>query len=199
MQVIVMSEKDYRRRGNSLYSIVLESNITNTRNWLIFIFLFYTLWSNTVNADDLHLVFNGMSHHSNADVRKSYNEKNLGVGIQYDFSGLDKNLLPSVYLGGLNDSFENPSYYIGTGLSHRTRFNNLKSRINIDAGMLLLVMSREYTYKSGRQTTSIVPAALPMLSIGTNTTALNITYIPKIDEMNASVWFMQLKIKLDSF
>ena len=194
-----MPDKDNNNREINLKSLTVSKIILTTKLLFNFITILVTLWCNSVKADNLHLVFNGISHHSNPDVSKKYNERNMGIGIQYDFSDLNKTLIPSVYFGGLNDSFENPSYYIGTGLAHRTRFNSRKQGFNIDVGMLLLVMSREYTLNSRNNGISLVPAALPMLSVGTNATSLNITYIPKIDEMNASVWFMQLKIKLDSF
>jgi len=163
---------------------------------LIIFYLF--MISNLTHANDLHFIINGISHHTNNSSEYKYNESNLGFGLQYDFNNFDKNLVPFINAGGFSDSNENPSYYIGSGLMHRTSVNSYKSNFHIDAGMALFFMSRDRMRNSEIES-SIFPGILPMLSIGTDTTSVNITYIPEIDNMGTSVWFIQLKLKLNSF
>jgi len=43
------------------------------------------------------------------------------------------------------------------------------------------------------------PGVLPVLSVGTKNVALNITYVPKVEPKAEPLWFLQLKVSLNSF
>lgn len=183
-----------------------EKNITNQRSMTkltsIVIMLIFLLGNSSASADELHFVLNGLSHHTKSEPDKKYNEENFGFGLQYDFNNFDRNLVPFLNAGGFYDSNNNPSYYIGSGLTHRTSIRNRKTTFHIDAGVTLFFMSRVYDDASENEYVNgnrIIPGALPVISIGTDTTAVNITYIPEMDETKTSVWFVQLKMKINSF
>ena len=174
----------------------IHKKILFIKNFIFIITL--SILTEQTYANDLHFVINGISHHTSNDPEYKYNENNLGFGIQYDFNEFDRKLVPFLNVGGFSDSNENPSYYIGSGLMHRTSMHSYKSKYHIDAGMTLFFMSRDRKINSQVEN-SIFPGILPMVSIGSDTTSVNITYIPKIDSMDTSVWFIQLKLKLNSF
>lgn len=183
------------------YNGFIKENNFNTKiicikNCLLIIAL--SILTERTSANDLHFVINGISHHTSNEPEYKYNESNIGFGVQYDFNEFDRNLVPFLNVGGFSDSNKNPSYYIGSGLMHRTTMRSYKSDFHIDAGMTMFFMSRDRKTNSEIEN-SIFPGILPMISIGTDTTSVNITYIPKIDNIDTSVWFIQLKLKLNSF
>jgi len=161
------------------------------------ILLISTLYTNSVLAEELHFVINGKSFHSNERPNNKYNERNFGIGAQFDFNNFDKNIVPFLNIGGFSDSNNNPSFYIGGGITHRTNFRNSWKSFHIDAGASAFLMSRVYPATSGEESSSLIPGILPMISIGTESTALNIVYIPDVSVNKASLWFIQLKLKTD--
>ncbi|MDH5485223.1 MAG: hypothetical protein OEY43_08330 [Gammaproteobacteria bacterium] len=142
-------------------------------------------------ADELSLIINGKAIHTAKIAGVKYNERNLGMGLHYQFNQLGKNWYPYIYAGGFSDSKENPSYYMGTGISYRFKTLNFLPGIHIDAGLNSFLMTREDVNDN-----SPFPGVLPMLSIGNKHTAMNIIYIPEIDNKTEEVWFMQLKIRI---
>ena len=168
-------------------------------NYSVILILLSIFIVNTSSAEQLHFVINGKAFHSNERQNNKYNERNFGAGLQYDFDNFDKYFVPFLNIGGFSDSNNNPSYYIGGGLAHRTKFRNRWKNFHIDAGMSAFIMTRLYPQATGEKSNSVIPGILPMISMGTESAALNIVYIPKIEITEESLWFIQLKLKTDVF
>ena len=64
--------------------------------------------------------------------------------------------------------------------------------MHLDAGVVAFVMTRK-SYMDGRP----FPGVLPVVALGTDRVALNITYIPKVDPKMVPIFFFQLKIGLN--
>ena len=164
-------------------------------NALLLTIISTSIYSNISFANDFNLTINGKSFHSEPRPDNKYNEKNLGIGLQYDFTKVDKNLIPYVNAGGFSDSNGNPSYYFGGGLSHRTKFRNRWNTFHFEVGMSAFIMTRMYQNTSGSKVNSMFPGVLPTLSFGTEYTSINVVYIPETDFTKVSVWFVQLKLR----
>lgn len=159
--------------------------------------LISTLIPITVNAatktGSYHVILNGRSIHMNkAPVGTSFNENNVGSGVQYEF----KNSIGSKWVSyatgsAFNDSFNNLSYYAGGG---QTRRYSMSNGWHFDAGYVAFVMARqdvnEYQPFLG---------VLPVASIGTKKIALNMTYVPNINAQFQELIFFQLKVATDNW
>lgn len=165
----------------------------------LMLFIILLVFANNAHSDELYMIVNGKSFHSGEEKYKNYNERNYGLGMQYDFTSFDKDLVPFINVGGFSDSNENPSYYVGGGLTHRTKFRNGLGSFRIDAGLSAFLMSRVQLEDANQENNILIPGILPMLSIGTRQAAVNITYIPETEMTRASLWFVQLKINMNSF
>jgi hypothetical protein len=111
--------------------------------------------------------------------------------VQYDFNMTDSKWIPFVSASGFKDSNKNPSYYAGGGTLRRFAFGEEKNSLHLDAGVVAFLMTRK-GYMDGNP----FPGILPVVVIGTDRVALNITYIPKVDPKMVPIFFFQLKIGL---
>lgn len=144
----------------------------------------------TAAADELSLLINGKARHMGSSATKHLNEKNWGLGLQYDWDRESDKWIPFATVSEFRDSNKNTSYYAGGGAMHRFQFDSA----HVDLGAVGFVMVRK-GYKNGDPFLGVLPA----LSVGTKNVALNITYIPKVEPKAAPLWFFQLKINLSSF
>jgi len=89
------------------------------------------------------------------------------------------------------DSRENISYNLGGGVRKRFHYPWRFPRY-FDLGSAAFVMTRE-TYNEGEP----FPGVLPMASLGGQRLAINVTYVPEVDEQIIPVLFFQLKYALE--
>ena len=160
--------------------------------------LFFILAFSTplVNADSLNVLINGKAIHLEElkNPKEKYNESNWGGGIQYDFTPTENNWTPFASVGGFLDSFEEASYYAGGGAYKRFHPVSAVPGLNVDAGFVAFLMSRK-----DRNDRQPFPGVLPMLSVGTDRVAVNMTYVPKVHPKGSDLFFFQLRIKLKQF
>jgi hypothetical protein len=121
---------------------------------------------------------------------KTLNEKNWGLGLQYDWDRASDKWIPFGTVAGFRDSNSNMSYYAGGGAMYRFQFDSA----HVDLGAIGFVMTRK-DYKNNDPFLGVLPA----LSVGTKNVALNITYVPKVEPKAVPLWFFQLKISLSNF
>jgi hypothetical protein len=138
-------------------------------------------------ANELGLVINGKAIHLEGS---GFNEKNWGVGFEYDYKPKG-DWIPFISASGFKDSNEDMSYYAGGGYKHRIILNRNLDNLHLDLGGFAFLMTRK-DYHDNRP----FPGILPMASIGTDTLALNITYIPKVDPKLVPIVFLQLVYKM---
>jgi len=149
----------------------------------------------TAHADDLSLLLNGKAYHlKDAPAGTTFNEKNWGAGIQYDFTEGGSNWIPFVTASGFLDSHKNPSYYAGGGMMRRFKVEDSDIGLYTDVGLVGFLMTRE-NFKNNKP----FPGILPVITIGTQYVAMNITYIPKVDPKMVALFFFQLKVNVISF
>ena len=144
------------------------------------------------SADQWSLLLNGKAIHLENPPGTNYNEKNWGAGVQYDFTSTGGKWRPFLTASGFKDSNKNPSYYAGGGTMRRFAFGTDKNSLHLDAGMVVFAMTRR-DFKNGNP----FPGVLPVISLGTDRVALNITYIPKVDPKMIPLLFLQLKIGIN--
>lgn len=161
---------------------------------LIFLLLSATIYCSNADADQLNLLLNGKARHVNVDPSESYNERNWGGGFQYDYGRRTSRWVPFITVSGFIDSYQNNSYYAGGGLLRRFTISRKLDNLHFDAGIVGFSMTRK-DINDGQP----FIGALPVFSIGTDKIALNITYVPDIDERLAELWFMQLKVSAKNF
>ena len=141
-------------------------------------------------ADELSLLINGKAVHMDSTGSKKLNEKNWGLGLQYDWERESDKWRPFATVSEFRDSNKNSSYYAGGGALYRFQFDNA----HVDLGAVGFLMTRK-DYKNNDP----FPGILPVLSVGTKNVALNITYVPKMEPKAVPLWFFQLKINLSTF
>ena len=148
----------------------------------------------SVQADELHFILNGKAVHlGDPSPGQKFNEKNWGAGLQYDFSPTDDgNWIPFVTAAGFNDSNKNPSYYAGGGMSRR--FQPTGSSVHYDLGLVGFLMTRR-DFKGGDP----FPGVLPVFSMGTESVALNVTYVPDVMPKSVPLLFFQLKFRIATY
>lgn len=151
---------------------------------------FFLVFSDAALADDLSLLVNGKAIHINPPAGKNLNEKNWGVGFQYDWAPVNDNWIPFATASGFIDSNNNPSYYAGGGVLRRFQYD----RLRLEAGAIGFVMTRK-----GYKNEQPFLGALPAFSVGTEKVSLNITYIPKVEPKAVPLWFFQLRINFSNF
>jgi hypothetical protein len=150
--------------------------------------------SEVENPQKLYLVLNGVSKHFNVDSKydnSPLNERNWGLGLEYQFATKsDDRLHWMVNLGQFHDSFSTNAFYAGgAGLYDLYRKNNLYVQTGIQ-----LAFFNSPSYNGG--TPFVAP--LPIISLGTDEIAANITVIPRLNQiMDAGVVFMQFKVKIN--
>ncbi len=145
-------------------------------------------------ADDLSLLLNGKAYHlKDAPVgQPSFNERNWGTGFQYDFTDNHTDWVPFITASGFLDSHKNPSYYAGGGMMRR--FHKDDSSLYADVGLVAFLMTRE-NFRDNKP----FPGILPVMTLGTENIAVNITYIPKVDPKMVALFFFQLKVDVLTF
>jgi hypothetical protein len=148
------------------------------------------LMAATAVAGEMSLLVNGKAVHMNPPADKNLNEKNWGLGLQYDWDIVNKKWVPFATASGFSDSNKNPSYYAGGGILRRFQFDGT----HVDLGAIGFVMTRK-GYKDDQPFLGVLPA----FSVGTKSVALNITYIPKVEPKAVPLWFFQLKVNLSVF
>lgn len=145
-----------------------------------------------VCADQWSLLLNGKAIHLEKPAGTDYNEQNWGAGVQYDFTSADSKWRPFLTVSGFKDSNKNPSYYAGGGTMRRFAFGTDKNSLHLDAGVVVFAMTRR-DFKNGNP----FPGVLPVISLGNDRVALNITYIPKVDPKLIPLLFLQIKIGIN--
>ena len=141
---------------------------------------------NAAAADGLNLLLNGRSFHLEEKPGVNYNESNIGTGFQYDFKPNGDGVYAFLNVGGFKDSFEENSYYTGGGLAKRFRS---EKQIHVDVGVTAFLMTRK-----DRNDNKPFPGLLPMMTVGTDRVAVNLTYVPKTEPKGVDLFFIQLKI-----
>lgn len=140
-------------------------------------------------AGELSLLLNGKAIHINPGPGTNYNEKNWGVGFQYDFKPTEAEWIPFVTAAEFRDSNRNISYYAGGGFLKRYDF--FGGAVHAGAGGVAFLMVRK-DFRDGDP----FPGVLPVLSVGAGRYAVNMTYIPKVDPKMVPIVYLQLKITL---
>jgi len=141
-------------------------------------------------ADETSLLVNGKAIHINPPAGMDLNEKNWGLGLQYDWDLAGSKWIPFAAVSGFIDSNSNPSYYAGGGALRRFQFDGM----HVDVGGIAFLMTRK-----GYRHEEPFLGVLPALSVGTKSVALNMTYIPKVEPKSVALWFFQLKINVKIF
>lgn len=165
-----------------------------TRIITLFMLCFLGFFNVPANAGDLSVLLNGKAIHLDTQPGVTYNEKNWGLGFQYDMSTGEEKWVPFVTASGFKDSNENMSYYAGGGYVYRHKFEWGTTPMHFDAGAVAFLMTRK-GFKNGDP----FPGILPALSLGTPRFSVNMTYIPKVDPKMVPILFFQLKITLGNF
>jgi len=144
-----------------------------------------------VSADQWSLLLNGKAIHLEKPAGTDYNEQNWGAGVQYDFTSMDSKWRPFLTASGFKDSYKNPSYYAGGGVMRRFACDMDKDSVHLDVGVVAFAMIRK-NFNHGNP----FPGVLPVISLGTDRVALNVTYIPKVQPKMIPLLFLQLKVGL---
>lgn len=148
------------------------------------------LMTGTAVAGEMSLVVNGKAVHINVPAGTNLNEKNWGLGLQYDWDIVNKKWVPFAMVSGFSDSNKNPSYYAGGGALRRFQFDGT----HVDMGAIGFVMTRK-DFRDDKPFLGVLPA----FSVGTDRVSVNMTYIPKVHPKAVALWFFQLKINLSTF
>jgi len=152
------------------------------------------LASQIAKADGYSLILNGKSIHKEAPKKGSFNEKNWGFGLQYDYAIYKEHWQPYLTASIFKDSFEENSFYAGGGMMRRFSLNEIHEDLHFSAGLVGFVMTRK-DHHNRRP----FLGALPAFAFGTDKVAVNISYVPKVEPKLIPLWFIQLKIAFGSF
>lgn len=153
--------------------------------------LFLSFTCTAVNAGNLHLIVSGKSIHLNSET--SFNEKNWGLGFEYDFEERNK-WIPLITGVIFKDSLENTSKYLGGGTKRRFLLGDDPDDMHMDAGVFAFVMTRQ-DYKNNDP----FIGALPFVSVGNSRFSVNLTYVPKIVPKMIAFIYFQVTIKVAEF
>ncbi len=156
--------------------------------WVAVIF---TVCSFPLSADELSLVINGKAIHDKGPIK--YNEKNWGVGFEYDFKPTSR-WIPFVAGSTFKDSNKQTSNYLGGGYKYRIPLEDAKDGWRVDLSFIAFFMTRR-DYNNNQP----FFGALPFISIGTSRVMLNMTYIPRVTPKTVGLFYFQLKIKIMEF
>lgn len=156
--------------------------------------MFFLLANQTVKADGYSLILNGKSIHKEEPKKGSFNEKNWGLGLQYDYEIYKGHWQPYLTASIFKDSYKENSFYAGGGIMRRFTLNKIHEDLHFDAGLVGFVMTRK-DHNNRRPFLGMLPA----FSFGTDKVALNISYVPKIEPKLIPLWFIQLKISFKNF
>ena len=164
----------------------------NSQRALLALVLTFTaaLTTGAAVADEMSLLVNGKAIHIHTQAGRNLNERNWGLGLQYDWDLADSKWRPFATVSGFNDSNRNPSYYAGGGALRRFQFDGM----HVDLGAIGFLMMRK-DFKNDRP----FPGVLPVLSVGTQSVSLNVTYVPKVEPKAVPLLFFQIKMNLGIF
>jgi len=131
----------------------------------------------------LYLVVNGLSKHVGAD--RGYNETNPGYGITYSWG--DNRLNHLITVGKYLNSLSSDSSYAGYGRQTRLLGNDA---LHLDGGFLAGGITGYPDYP-------VVPALLPMLTLGGKNAALNLMFSPPVEGVTPATFMLngQYRIK----
>lgn len=124
----------------------------------------------SARADDWNLLLNGKAIHVNAS--KDWNENNLGLGIEREFDSATR-WVKTAMANGYRDSDGHMAYMAGGGLKRRFGLERLAPEWHVDLGLVGFLMTRRDV--DGNRP---FPGALPLLSVGNDLLAVNMTYFP---------------------
>lgn len=150
------------------------------------------LFGVSANAGEPSVLLNGKAIHLDTQPGVTYNEKNWGLGFQYDMPTAGEKWVPFATASAFDDSNKNMSYYAGGGYLYRSEFNWGNTPMHFDAGAVVFLMKRK-----GFRNDDPFPGVLPAFSLGTPRVAVNMTFIPKVDPKMVPLLFFQLKITLN--
>lgn len=154
------------------------------------IFMLLPCLSPALFADELHLVLNGKAIHLDGG---DYNEKNWGLGFEYDFAPRGK-WIPFIAGSSFKDSNKQTSRYLGGGFKYRYRLDADPDGWFVDGGLIGFLMTRK-DYKDNDP----FLGALPFVTIGNAWVALNATYIPEVSPKHKQLLYFQLKFRIAQF
>ena len=157
--------------------------------WYLVFLLIITC--STASADELHLVLSGKAFHFNTD--DSWNEKNWGVGFEYDFDR-EGNWIPLITGLTFKDSNKKTSRYLGGGVKRRFDLSDDPDGMHLDTGLIAFAMTR-YDHNDNKPFIGV----LPFVSIGNNRFSANITYVPGMSPKMVPFLYIQGMIKLAEF
>ena len=142
-------------------------------------------------AGELHLVLNGKAIHLDEG---DYNEKNWGLGFEYDFNPEDR-WITFVNGSAFKDSNDQWSKYVGPGIKRRVELGTAaNSEWHLDVGIIGFLMTR----KDFNDNDPFL-GALPFVSLGTRAVAVNATYIPSVTPKHKKLLYFQLQFRLAEF
>jgi len=166
-----------------------QSILKTTVSLVLLILLLFTY--DSANAKGFSLILNGKSFHKEQPKKIKYNEKNWGLGIQYDYALYNNRWVPYLTTSAFKDSFKRNSFYAGGGMMRRFSLAKLHEGLLFDAGLVGFIMTRK-DLNNRKPFLGVLPA----FSIGTEKIAINISYIPKVAPKLVPLWFVQLKLSL---
>lgn len=137
-------------------------------------------------------MINGISKHhhaSNASFPNGPNEKNWGLGVEYDFPKEIYSLRWVANTGFYKDSLSGTAFYLGGA--------GLFSVYNKDDFRILTGVGGNLFYSAKYNQSSPFVAIFPVVNIGTPKYSVNLVVIPRVAQfIDAGVVFAQLKIGL---
>ncbi len=141
-------------------------------------------------ADELDVVLNGKAVHLNDG---NYNEKNWGLGLNYDFNERDK-WVRFLHSSVFKDSNNQTSKYAGGGTKRRFHFGAGTDGWHADVGVIAFLMTR-HDYHDNNP----FFGALPFVAVGNKWVTVNATYIPSISPKHVPLLFFQAMVRIAEF
>ena len=144
-----------------------------------------------VFSEQLYLAVNGLSYHF--DRTQSYNETNLGLGLEFDFK-YDDDWVGFAAGGSFRDSNNQDSNYLATGGKYRIPLSSDRDGLYLDLGLGAMLMTR-YDYHNNDP----FFVAGPFISMGNKYVALNMVYIPNLNPKFKPLVYAQIMFNLIEF
>lgn len=141
-------------------------------------------------ADELQVIISGTALHTGSN---NLNEKNYGLGLQYDFN-THQRWIPLINMASLKDSNNKTSRYVGAGIKRRFKLLSDSQRLDFDVGVAGLIMTR-----SDYNDDEPFLGAIPFVSLSNDWGGINATYVSKFEEDMLSFWYLQFSLKLVQF
>ena len=143
-----------------------------------------------VQADELHIVFNGKAIHLDDG---DYNEENWGLGVEYDWTPR-KNWVKFFNASYFKDSNSQTSRYVGGGLKKRYHLEKDEDGWRVDAGLIAFLMTRK-DYKDNDP----FPGVLPFVTVANGPVSMNVTYIPEVSPKHKDLLYFQFMFRIKTF